>query len=332
MGKTAPMRSRISEAGTTSSLRQPLRLPTSMYSIKRTMCPVPLNRRARSTTPSSFTPRCTTASILMGRSPAASAAAMPCEHVGDAVAASVHRAEDFVVEAVQAHRHAVEARLGQTLGVVGQEVAVGGHGEVVDAGDHGEHRHQPLDVAAHQRLAAGEPDLAHAQAREDAGGAGDLLVGQHLVLGEELVARAEDLGRHAVGTAEVAAVGDRDAQVAEGAPEPVEDAVERPPVFGLSGPLIYFRSPFNFAVAFRSAAIIPKRGLPTCRAARPRILTPQEVAPQRLGPQFGDSRCPLNTATSASPAGTSTALPASTIPPSSGRCPPTSRCTRRCWR
>ena len=34
------------------------------------------------------------------------------EHVGDAVAASVHRAEDLVVEAVQAHRHAVQAGLG----------------------------------------------------------------------------------------------------------------------------------------------------------------------------------------------------------------------------
>ena len=175
------------------------------------------------------------------------------EYVGDAVAASVHRAEDLVVEAVQAHRHAMEARRGQTLRVVGQEVAVGRHREVVDAGNRGEHRHEPLDVAAHQRLAAGEPDLAHAQAREDARGTGDLLVAQHLILGEELVARPEDFGRHAVGTAEVAPVGDRDAQVAQRPPQPVEDAAARPPVFGrLARRFILF--------AVQCAAIIPEQG------------------------------------------------------------------------
>ena len=47
-----------------------------MYSMKRTMCGVERNRCARSITAFSFMPRFTTASILIGCNPAASAASM----------------------------------------------------------------------------------------------------------------------------------------------------------------------------------------------------------------------------------------------------------------
>ena len=51
--------------------------PTSMYSMKRRMWPVPRKWRAIGTTLASFTPRLTTMLILTGASPAAAAASMP---------------------------------------------------------------------------------------------------------------------------------------------------------------------------------------------------------------------------------------------------------------
>ena len=60
MGNTASIIDASSEEATTRSRFQPFRLPTSMYSMKRTMWPVPLKCRAISTTVWSFTPRWTT--------------------------------------------------------------------------------------------------------------------------------------------------------------------------------------------------------------------------------------------------------------------------------
>ena len=76
-GISASIRAMISRAGMTSSKRQPFVVPTSMYSMKRTMTPVPLNRRTRSTIPSSLTSRRTTAFTFTGDSPASRAASMP---------------------------------------------------------------------------------------------------------------------------------------------------------------------------------------------------------------------------------------------------------------
>ena len=50
----------------------------------------------------------------------------------------------------------------------------------------------------------------------------DLLEGQHLVARQEREVAPEDLLRHAVGAAEVAPVGDRDPQVVDAPPEPVD--------------------------------------------------------------------------------------------------------------
>ena len=63
--------------GTTSSILQPLVCPTSMYSMKRRMWPLPLNRRAIGRISRSFTPRLTTMLILIGARPASAAASMP---------------------------------------------------------------------------------------------------------------------------------------------------------------------------------------------------------------------------------------------------------------
>src|SRR5436189_221261 len=72
--------------------------------------------------------------------------------------------------------------------------------------DRREHPDQHGQVAANERLAAGEPDLLDAEPGEDRDEPRDLLEGQDLVAPEPL----EPFGRHAVRAAEVALVGDGD--------------------------------------------------------------------------------------------------------------------------
>src|SRR5215218_2546688 len=84
---------------------------------------------------------------------------------------------------------------------------------VVDPLDRGEHGDQALEVAAQQRLAAGEPHLGDPDRGGGADDPFDLLERQDLGAGQERVTGSELLPWHAVGAAEVAAVGDRHAQV-----------------------------------------------------------------------------------------------------------------------
>jgi hypothetical protein len=74
-----------------------------------------------------------------------------------------------------------------------------------------------------QRLAAGQPDLLDAEAGEDAGDARDLLERQQRRVRQERVVAPEHVARHAVDAAEVAPVGDRDAQVVQAPPERVDE-------------------------------------------------------------------------------------------------------------
>src|SRR4029077_7751453 len=84
---------------------------------------------------------------------------------------------------------------------------------------------QPLDVPAHERLAARDAHGAHTEPGEDADDARDLLEAQELAALEEGVVPAEDLLRHAVDATEVAAVGDRHPQRLERPAERVEQRV-----------------------------------------------------------------------------------------------------------
>ena len=71
------MQSMISAAGITSSIRQPLVLPTSMYSMNRKANSGPRKRRAMGRILASLTPRLTTMLIFTGRNPACRAASIP---------------------------------------------------------------------------------------------------------------------------------------------------------------------------------------------------------------------------------------------------------------
>jgi hypothetical protein len=135
----------------------------------------------------------------------------------------VHRREHRLVQGVQAHRHPCQAGGAQPVRLAGQQRAVGGQRQVGDALDLTEHGHQRVELAAQQRLPAGQPDLGHPQRRGGADHPGDLLERQDLGAGEERVAAAEDLLGHAVRAAEVAPIGDRDAQI----PQPTTKAIHR---------------------------------------------------------------------------------------------------------
>src|SRR6202012_3424416 len=88
--------------------------------------------------------------------------------------------------------------------------------------DRSEQLDELLDVAADEGLPAGEPHRADAEAGEESHHAGQLLECEQLAALEERVLPSEDLLRHAVDAAEVAAIRDRDTEGLERAAEAVE--------------------------------------------------------------------------------------------------------------
>ncbi len=147
------------------------------------------------------------------------------QHVGDREVHVVHAAEHRVVQPVQAHGDAVQARVLERAGLAGQQGAVGGQRQVqrLAAGraQGGELLHQRFHVLAQQRLAARQPDLLHAVLHEQACRARDFLETQQRAVRQVAVVLVEDFLGHAVAAAEVAAVGDADAQVAQRPAKPV---------------------------------------------------------------------------------------------------------------
>ena len=118
----------------------PFKVPTSMYSMKRTTWPASSEVRARDRgLAASFTPRTTTQLILIGTSPARSAAAMPGEY-GCASrshgrsAAERHPRRGLSRLTVTRRRPAPRER----VGVLGERVAVRREREVFDSLDAGE--------------------------------------------------------------------------------------------------------------------------------------------------------------------------------------------------
>ncbi len=89
-----------------------------------------------------------------------------------------------------------------------------------------EQRHH---VAPHQRLAAGDAELVGAEADERGAQPVQLLQRQHLRLRQE----GHVLG-HAVDAAQVAAVGDRDAQIGDGAAERIDHGRRWTPCGGIA--------------------------------------------------------------------------------------------------
>ena len=87
------------------------------------------------------------------------------QHIG-VVLAPGERLETLRTQGIQADRDPLQARGGKRSGEPGEEEAIGGEGQVVDALDRREHRDQPREILAQQGLAPGQPDLPGTEARE----------------------------------------------------------------------------------------------------------------------------------------------------------------------
>src|SRR5258708_6306576 len=112
------MRSMTSAAWTTSSSRQPLALPTSMYS---------MNRRIR---PSALAHGAYADVALDGGAAGGLGGGDPLEDAGDGDVHAVHPPERLVVERVQRDRDPLQARLGERPGEGSQGRAVRREGQI----------------------------------------------------------------------------------------------------------------------------------------------------------------------------------------------------------
>ena len=116
---------------------------------------------------------------------------------------------------IEAHRDAMEPCVAKRLGVLGEVNSVRRQRQVLDLRIFTDQPDQPGKVSPQQRLATGQPHVVHAQGGE----------GTHQFADfperEQLFPRQPDvfLLGHAVTAAQVAPVGDRDTQAAQGSAE-----------------------------------------------------------------------------------------------------------------
>src|SRR5712692_5156111 len=181
--------------------------PTSMYSMKRTSAATRLPNSMRSTSSSSFTPRITTVSSFVPVKPARVTVWMPSRTWAwlwrrvSAANRSARRVSRLTVTRWSPASLSVPASSASSTPLV----------VIARARLGGEEADEARQVAPEERLAARETDLVHPEIHEDVGERADLLEV------EDLLAREPDvvLLGHAVLAAQVASVGDRDAEVPE---------------------------------------------------------------------------------------------------------------------
>ncbi len=137
------------------------------------------------------------------------------EYLAHFAAPAAQFAERLRIERVERHRQSMQTGIFQRLREPRQQRAIRCQRDVFDPVDAGKHAHQLRQIAAQQRLATGEPQLAHAELREDTRNARDLFKAQALVLFQEYVILRVVIFRHAVRAAEVAAINDGDAQIVQ---------------------------------------------------------------------------------------------------------------------
>ena len=131
----------------------------------------------------------------------------PRQHLVHARAPAIHLAEYLVIKRIQADCQTLQTGSFQGVDLLWEQKSVGGHRQIAHALQRIEHRHQLLDVLTQERLPASQANLHRAQPNDDARQPRNFFKGQQMRLGQEPIAFIEDLGRHAIGTAEVAAVG-----------------------------------------------------------------------------------------------------------------------------
>ena len=199
-------RARISSAVTISVRCQPCWASSGICSMNRSSHPFAIAPQQVGAS-WSLTPRSSTVLILTGCSPAGLAAASPASTSGSR--SPGQRGEGVRVERVEemltgpARPPPVAGGLASPIPLVVSAIDGRGRSAAIPAT-------HDLQVPAQQRLAAGEPDSGDAQPVHR-----DPIRPQDLLVGEQLVGRqpVEPFGRHAVGAAQVAPVGQRDPQV-----------------------------------------------------------------------------------------------------------------------
>ena len=135
----------------------------------------------------------------------------PFEHLRQGIAAR-QCAEGLRIARIERDVNPPHARPRQRIRLARQLRAVGGQRHLVQLRPNmaADRAHEIDDVAAHQRFAPGQPDRAHTARHEAARQHVQFFEREHLGLGKEL----HPLG-HAIGTAQIAAIGDRQAQIGD---------------------------------------------------------------------------------------------------------------------
>ena len=144
------------------------------------------------------------------------------EHLGQGVPAG-DLVEAITLQRIDRDVEPVGAGIDQRPRVPLEQVAVGGDRDLVHIPEGGQHLHQPGEVAADERLAAGQPHVVDPHRGQHADETANLLEAQDLLA----LQPGEPLGRHAVLAAEIAAIGDRHPQVADHSAVTVGEGVDR---------------------------------------------------------------------------------------------------------
>ena len=145
----------------------------------------------------------------------------PREHPRDREVDVVHRAEDLVVERVEAHGDPREAGVGERLRLLREEGRVRRQRDVEAVVDAGE---RSIRSSRSRRRSGSPPVIRSFRTPSSTNARATRSISskvEELAPRQEPVLAAEDLLRHAVDAAEVAAVGDRDPQIAHGPAERV---------------------------------------------------------------------------------------------------------------
>ena len=132
------------------------------------------------------------------------------------------------VQRIKRNINAIQARVLQALGPLGQAKRVRREGQVegvsLVGAQVGARFDDPLEASAQEGFPAGEANLANSEPLDaNAHEPHDLVVRQGFLGGQPVQA----FGGHAVGAAQVAAVGERHAQVSGDAPEGVDEPQRR---------------------------------------------------------------------------------------------------------
>ena len=217
--KRSASRARTIDSGRYWSSRSSPMSPSGITSMKVRSMPRPCAQSTRSASSSSLTPLSATALILTLR-PAACAASMPAstlsrspQRVMARNLSGIERVERDV-DALDAAALRARRRISPSCEPLVVSVSSSSAPLLQMPRQRREQRH---DVAPHQRLAAGQPQLAHALGDEGRAQPVEFLQRQQVGLRQE----RHVLG-HAIDAAEIAAVGHRHPQIGDGPGERVD--------------------------------------------------------------------------------------------------------------